>query len=776
MIPVILSGGSGTRLWPVSRESYPKQFCEFFDRSFLKETILRLQPFGVPRVLTLQSMKVLTENTYKDLSLPIENIIYEPMGRNTAPAVALLCHHLMSKGQGAEVVGVFPADHLVQKTDEFRKVIQLAEQAARQKKIVTLGLTPSYAATGYGYIELKGQAAAILKAEEVVSFHEKPSADKAESYLQSGNFYWNAGIFLFQVEHMVSLFEKHLPDVWRQIQQIKSDGSNLSYIYANIDGISLDYAILEKTKDILCVPCDLGWSDVGSWDEMARLSEGSLKSAQSSRAQVFLQDAENNYVYSQSNKVIALSDVNQLIVVDTPDALLIGRRGQSQNVSRLVKGLQAEGIIEAPNRSPKNGVVSEFNSETLDFSIAPSTLDSNGISHAFKKLQAREDLGFLKSPLRNEAWGQATEYATQLKKKFSRLVVVGLGGSQLGGQTLIETLIRNQSTQSPVEFWGEIDPIFIGERLATLKNQGQVTKTHFIFISKSGRTLELATILNLLSAELKKLGGDLLEQCSVITEKRSNPLYNWAQENKIHTLEHPQDVGGRFSAFTLVGLVPAAFAGVNLKEVQSGALWALKQTELINLMSAHFARSFELGKSITVFWSYAHPLATFQKWLEQLWAESLGQSLSRQGSPAPKVSTPFMAAGVSAQHSVLQQFMEGAKDKSFVFLRYKKATSAHSFKMDQSLMKEFSYLKNQTCFDVFEAESKAVQKALDSSGALTSALEVNQVDDFSLGALMMSFQLIIGTLGEYLDINAYDQPGVELGKKLAIAKLNSGAQ
>ncbi|MEK6555513.1 MAG: hypothetical protein AABZ31_09755, partial [Bdellovibrionota bacterium] len=420
--------------------------------------------------------------------------------------------------------------------------------------------------------------------------------------------------------------------------------------------------------------------------------EGELKSAQSSKAQVFLQNAENNYVYSESKKVVALSDVSQLIVVDTPDALLVTHRGHSQNISRLVKGLQSEGLIEAPTASSQ-GLKSEFKSETLDFIAAPAKLDLSGLDSALQKLKARSDLGFLQSPFRDQDWTTASEYALQLQKKFSRLVVIGLGGSQLGGQTLIETLVRGQKKPFQVEFWGEIDPVFLSEKLSGLAAEDQIEKTHFIFISKSGRTLELATLLNVIAGFLKTKNLDLSQQSTVVTEKRANPLYNWAQENKVPTLEHPLDVGGRFSVFTLVGLIPAAFAGVNLPELKAGARWGLEQNQLAVLMSAHFAKNFELGKSITVFWAYAHTLTTFQKWIEQLWAESLGQAVNRQGAPAPKVSTPFMVAGVTAQHSVLQQFMEGAKDKSFVFLRYKKSKEAVDFKMDQSLIKEFAYLK-----------------------------------------------------------------------------------
>ena len=355
MIPVILSGGSGTRLWPVSRASYPKQFCEFYDQSFLKNSIERLQPFGAPHVVTVGTMEALTARTLKEMGLPKENAIYEPLGKNTAPAVALMCHVLQQQGKGEEIVGMFPADHLITDARAFEIVLRLGEQVAQQNEVVTLGIEPRYAATGYGYIEVKDDVVTtvdnprggMFTARMVKGFHEKPGQSRADEFRSSGRHYWNAGMFLFRVNVMVGHFKKHLPNLWTEIEKIKPDFRTAKYIYANLESESLDYGIMEKLEKQVCIPCEIGWSDVGSWDEIARLADEvpSLKS--DVNAKVFNQDAYSNYVFSAKNKVIGLVGVNNLIVVDTPDALLISNKGQSEKVKDLVGKIKEVGHPEA---------------------------------------------------------------------------------------------------------------------------------------------------------------------------------------------------------------------------------------------------------------------------------------------------------------------------------------------------------------------------------------------------------------------------------------------
>ena len=348
MTPVILSGGSGTRLWPVSRESYPKQFCEFFDRSFLLNTWERVKPIGDPMVVTLSDMGALTHQTLKNAGLTKEKLVLEPMAKNTAAAVALSCVVLERAGKIDEVAGVFPADHLIENEEAFVQSVKLAEQAAQKGFLVTLGITPRYPSTGFGYIECSNDIVAEgpnnISAVKVDSFREKPNLETAREYVESGRYAWNAGMFIFKVSDMIELFKKHLPDSWDRLQRIEPDFSNVKHVYANLESISIDHAIAEKVKNLACIPADMGWSDVGSWDEISRLSEEAEGLTIDSKAQVFRENSTSSFVYSQSNKAVGLIDVEDLIIVDTADALLVTKKGKSEDVRDIVKSIREAGL------------------------------------------------------------------------------------------------------------------------------------------------------------------------------------------------------------------------------------------------------------------------------------------------------------------------------------------------------------------------------------------------------------------------------------------------
>jgi len=359
MVSVILSGGSGSRLWPVSRDSYPKQFCELMDQSFLLSTLKRVQKLGEIQVVTLESMKSLTQNVLGQVGASSENLILEPLPKNTAPAIALVVWRALRRKQGQEVIGIFPADHLISDEKRFCQVAKACADIAAQKSVVvTIGIAPLYPATGYGYIELAAQSVVGevdrkndgVTAYGVHKFHEKPNIETAQDYYAQScrrpSFFWNAGIFFFRADTMAKLFAEHMPEMWAKISGLKDDLSNLSTIYSNISGQSLDYGVIEKLKtELICVPADMGWSDVGSWDEIARLQEEKINF--SSAAEVFCEDAENNFVFSTFNKVVGLVGVKDLIVVDTPDALLVTRRGQSQKIKDLVLNIKEAKIPAA---------------------------------------------------------------------------------------------------------------------------------------------------------------------------------------------------------------------------------------------------------------------------------------------------------------------------------------------------------------------------------------------------------------------------------------------
>lgn len=343
MIPVILSGGSGSRLWPISRVSYPKQFCDIFDEPLLEKTIRRLSAWGEPHVVTVKSLNVLTERGVKAQGYSGANILYEPTARNTAPAVALICWKLLQAGRGQDVAGIFPADHIVMKEAEFKKVIKLAEACALKNQIVTVGIEPQYPATGFGYIECDESdfdRDGSLVAKKVKGFREKPDLATAEKFIAQKRFFWNAGMFVFKVDVMVAEFKKHLPKMWQAISTLSADLSNLDDVYKQLEPISIDVGIMEKAADQVCIPCDIGWSDLGSWDDYAKMAD--VEKITYKHFDSVSVDSQNNFVYSLRNKTIGLVGVENLIVVETPDALLVAQKGSSQQIKTLVDQLNKD--------------------------------------------------------------------------------------------------------------------------------------------------------------------------------------------------------------------------------------------------------------------------------------------------------------------------------------------------------------------------------------------------------------------------------------------------
>ncbi len=335
-IPTILSGGSGTRLWPVSRTQFPKQFCQFFEQSLFAKTLNRLKPLGSPWVVTNQSMKVLTDTELKACGTPLNQALYEPKANNTAPAIALLCKVLEQQGEAKSIVGIFPSDHLIQNENEFKNAIQLAIQCASKGQVVTLGIKPTYPSTGYGYIEINHEVfmkESNLSARFTQGFREKPNQETAEKLIQSGNFYWNGGMFIFEVQTMISHLNRLMPETWAAVSQLKPDLSNLSDVYARCPSQSIDYGIMEKLKEQVCIPCDLGWSDVGSWDEIAQLCPTSEK------VEI---GGTGNFAMSKTGRIATFVDTDDLIVIDTADAILVSKKGSTQKVKQLVDQLVAK--------------------------------------------------------------------------------------------------------------------------------------------------------------------------------------------------------------------------------------------------------------------------------------------------------------------------------------------------------------------------------------------------------------------------------------------------
>jgi mannose-1-phosphate guanylyltransferase/mannose-1-phosphate guanylyltransferase/mannose-6-phosphate isomerase len=343
MIPVVLSGGSGTRLWPVSRTKYPKQFNQLFDETLQTMTLKRLSQLGAPVIVTSKTLRDFTEKKAQEAGIKNVQVIYEPQPLNTAPAIAVLCRVLELQGKAQEVVGVFPADHLIGNETEFLSAVSLAEQSASRGKVVTLGLKPDRPETGYGYIQIATKPVSFnqkLSSFEVIRFHEKPALEVAQKFLAAGTYFWNAGIFIAPVYVLIEHFKRFQPQIWAGVSLLKPDLSNIAEIYENLPSVSIDYAIMEKLGEgeLLCVPCNPEWSDVGSWDAVADVYESTGRGSPDS-IQV---DSKNNFLIPQGDKKYAFVGAEDLIVVDTQDALLIVKRGHSQDVKTVVDRLKAQ--------------------------------------------------------------------------------------------------------------------------------------------------------------------------------------------------------------------------------------------------------------------------------------------------------------------------------------------------------------------------------------------------------------------------------------------------
>ncbi|NUM58633.1 MAG: mannose-1-phosphate guanylyltransferase/mannose-6-phosphate isomerase [Bdellovibrionaceae bacterium] len=354
MIPVILSGGSGTRLWPVSRVKMPKQFCDLFDNSLQNLSLERAEKLGTPLILTNQELKSLTEQNIKKMNSKAQ-ALYEPMAQNTAPAIAYLCRYLELNGKNQEVISIFPSDHLIENETTFLSVIEQATEEAKKGFVVTLGIKPTFPSTGYGYIQLESQK--LNAPHKVLRFLEKPALSAATHFVKSGTYFWNAGIFVFKVATMIELFKNLAPNIWKTAETIvnsdflvsqpyttetntkKIDNKNLKNIYNQFPNISIDYAIMEKLSPdkLKCIPCDIGWSDVGSWDAVSSL----FKSPHTDFLPVEVMSS-NNYIHGLKQKIYATIGIHNLIIVDTADALLISQKGLTQEVKTAVDLLKKE--------------------------------------------------------------------------------------------------------------------------------------------------------------------------------------------------------------------------------------------------------------------------------------------------------------------------------------------------------------------------------------------------------------------------------------------------
>ncbi len=360
VVPVILSGGSGTRLWPVSRESFPKQLWPLVtDRSLLQDAALRGADgeFADPVIVCNHEHRFLIAEQMREVGLPGARIVLEPVGRNSAPAI-LAAALLVAETDPAAVLWMMAADAAITRTDALAEALAAAVRAAIEGHVVTFGMTPHRAETGYGYIEVGEPLEAAAGAHVLTRFVEKPDADQAAALVASGTHLWNSGMFVFTAATLIEEMGRHEPAVLEAVRRaVEGRSSDLDFIRLEADSfaacpdISIDYAVAERTTRAAVVPADLGWSDVGSWRALWELGEKD-GSGNVAVGDVILEGATDCYARSDGmlTAVVGLKDV---VVVTTEDAVLAMHRDRSQDVKKIVERLRKAGRHEAAahNRS-----------------------------------------------------------------------------------------------------------------------------------------------------------------------------------------------------------------------------------------------------------------------------------------------------------------------------------------------------------------------------------------------------------------------------------------
>ena len=357
MIPVILSGGSGTRLWPLSRKHYPKQLLPLIneDSTMLQDTYSRL--VGVPNlqaplVICNDNHRFMVAEQLRQLGSGHQGILLEPVGRNTAPAITAAALQLEASGQADALMLVLPADHCITDLQAFHSALASAKQIAEQDALVTFGIVPNQPETGYGYIQ-RGQATSQdSSAYSVSAFVEKPDLPTAQAYLAGGQHYWNSGMFLFKASRLLSeiaRFEPAMLDACRTA--LENSIEDLDFIrldstaFATCKDISIDYAVMEKTDQAIVVPLDAGWNDVGSWSALWEVSQRG-EDGNATFGDVMLEQSRNCFVHAGSRLVTTLG-VENLVVVETADAVMVAAMDRVQDVKKLVDRLAQQGRDEA---------------------------------------------------------------------------------------------------------------------------------------------------------------------------------------------------------------------------------------------------------------------------------------------------------------------------------------------------------------------------------------------------------------------------------------------
>jgi mannose-1-phosphate guanylyltransferase/mannose-6-phosphate isomerase len=352
LVPVILSGGSGTRLWPLSRELYPKQFLPLVGQStMLQDTVRRLDGLGAagPVIVCNEAHRFIVAEQLRQIDASPTAIVLEPVGRNTAPAVAVAAlAALQSAGDADPVLLVMPADHVLKDVAAFQAAVRHGLAAAGEGKLVTFGVVPTKPETGFGYIKKRTGAGPAFPIDKFV---EKPDAARAEQYVASGEYLWNSGMFMFRARRFLAELETLAPAMLAAVTaSLGAAKRDLDFLrldqatFAACPSDSIDYAVMEKTKDAVVVPLDAGWSDVGSWSALHESVDGDVD-GNSVHGDVVTEDTKNSYLYS-THRLVAAVGLTDHVVVETKDAVLVAPRERVQDVKNLVAKLKKAGRTE----------------------------------------------------------------------------------------------------------------------------------------------------------------------------------------------------------------------------------------------------------------------------------------------------------------------------------------------------------------------------------------------------------------------------------------------
>ena len=352
--PVIISGGSGTRLWPLSRKLYPKQFLSFVsENSLFQDTILRLPSYtNPPLIICNEEHRFIVAEQLRQISSQNKGVILEPEGKNTAPAIALAAFNSINNNEDP-ILLVLSADHLITDLNKFHEIIKIGEEISNQGKLVAIGSKPTRAETGYGYIKARNtnqNASSYV----IDSFSEKPSKSDAEQFLVSGNYFWNSGIFMFKASSYLKELREFEPEIYECCKKSSIDTSrDMDFIRIDREKFllcpdkSIDYAVMENTKDGIVVPFYGSWSDIGSWEALWEAKEKDNNN-NVTEGDVIIENVKNSFIHS-SNRIVSVNDVNNLIIIDTQDALLVSNKNKSQEIKKIVSELELDKRNEVKN-------------------------------------------------------------------------------------------------------------------------------------------------------------------------------------------------------------------------------------------------------------------------------------------------------------------------------------------------------------------------------------------------------------------------------------------